>query len=202
MASIPLPTRRLVLEKYQYRCAICNIDEWNSQPITLEIDHIDGINTRHDFDNLRPLCPNCHSQTKTWRGRNIKSEFRKEVTDEELLDALKNTPNIRQALLKVGLKAKGGNYKRASKMMGLLPKRKQTNNSQYGKYWITDGIKNLKISPEDFESYSNSGWIRGRTINIIPPSKKGRIWITNGAQSRMIHNFDIIPDGWFEGRAK
>jgi hypothetical protein len=43
-----------------------------------------------------------------------------DVTDEELLESIKNTPNIRQALIKVGLAPKGGNYNRALKLKGTL----------------------------------------------------------------------------------
>ena len=51
-------------------CANCGISEWMGQRICLEVDHIDG-NPRHNaVKNLRLLCPNCHSITDTWRGRN------------------------------------------------------------------------------------------------------------------------------------
>lgn len=54
------------------RCAQCGIEEWQSQPIVCELDHINGDRTDHRLDNIRLLCPNCHSQTSTYRGRNIK----------------------------------------------------------------------------------------------------------------------------------
>ncbi|MGB2240169.1 MAG: HNH endonuclease [Pseudomonadales bacterium] len=54
-----------------YNCSSCGIgDEWNGKPITLQLDHINGVNNDHRLDNLRMLCPNCHSQTDTWCGRN------------------------------------------------------------------------------------------------------------------------------------
>jgi len=39
----------------------------------LELDHIDGNNKNNTLKNLRWLCPNCHSMTSTWRGRNKKA---------------------------------------------------------------------------------------------------------------------------------
>ena len=51
-------------------CLHCKNSHWMGTPITLEIDHINGINTDNSRENLRYLCPNCHSQTPTWRGRN------------------------------------------------------------------------------------------------------------------------------------
>ena len=51
-------------------CAVCNTREWNGSSIILEVDHIDGNYTNNSPDNLRALCPNCHSQTNTYKNRN------------------------------------------------------------------------------------------------------------------------------------
>lgn len=51
-------------------CSVCNIDSWRNSPITLEIDHIDGNPYNNVYDNLRLICPNCHSQTPSYKGRN------------------------------------------------------------------------------------------------------------------------------------
>ena len=57
------------------KCVWCGItDTWNDKPVVLHLDHINGIHNDHRLENLRLLCPNCHSQTDTWCGRNkIKS---------------------------------------------------------------------------------------------------------------------------------
>ena len=52
------------------KCSICGITEWLGKPIALHLDHIDGVSSNHRFENLRILCPNCHSQTDTWCGKN------------------------------------------------------------------------------------------------------------------------------------
>lgn len=63
--------KRLVNEGYlQYKCACCGITEWQGKPITLQLDHINGDNRDHRIENLRFLCPNCHSQTETYAGKN------------------------------------------------------------------------------------------------------------------------------------
>jgi len=54
-----------------YKCSECGIKgTYNSKPLVLECDHIDGVPTNHKPSNLRLLCPNCHSQTETFKGRN------------------------------------------------------------------------------------------------------------------------------------
>lgn len=51
------------------KCEICGITEWNNLKINCELDHIDGNRNNHIFSNLRILCPNCHSQTETFRNK-------------------------------------------------------------------------------------------------------------------------------------
>lgn len=65
--------KRLLEEKYfEYKCNSCNLSEWLGKPIPLELEHIDGNNSNHLLENLEMLCPNCHSFTSTYRGRNKK----------------------------------------------------------------------------------------------------------------------------------
>lgn len=65
---------RLIKEGYkEHKCECCGITEWRGFPAPLELDHIDGNRHNHKHENLRLLCPNCHSQTETYRGRNIRS---------------------------------------------------------------------------------------------------------------------------------
>ena len=48
------------------KCEICGLTEWMGKPITLQLDHINGKHSDNRLENLRILCPNCHSQTETW----------------------------------------------------------------------------------------------------------------------------------------
>jgi hypothetical protein len=65
--------KRLIKENYlENKCSECGLTEWNGKPINMELDHIDGNRTNHLLNNLRMLCPNCHSQTDTYRAKNIK----------------------------------------------------------------------------------------------------------------------------------
>lgn len=53
-------------------CEVCGLDSWLGKDINCELDHIDGDRTNHKIENLRIICPNCHSQTETYRAKNIK----------------------------------------------------------------------------------------------------------------------------------
>jgi Zn finger protein HypA/HybF involved in hydrogenase expression len=55
----------------EYKCNICNLEpKWNNKVLILQLDHINGINNDNRLSNLRFLCPNCHSQTHTFAGKN------------------------------------------------------------------------------------------------------------------------------------
>lgn len=56
----------------QNRCQVCGLEEWQGRRLTMQIDHINGIGNDHRLENLRMLCPNCHSQTATYGGRNLR----------------------------------------------------------------------------------------------------------------------------------
>lgn len=110
--------RRRVFEEQNFCCAKCGISEWQGFKLTLELEHKDGNNQNNSRENLEGLCPNCHSITDTWRGRNKPSKNGdNKVSDEFLINCLKNSDNIRQGLLKAGISAKGKNYKRAKELL-------------------------------------------------------------------------------------
>ena len=83
----------------------------------MELDHIDGDNSNHRWENIRLICPNCHSQLPNYCGNN-KKKFNNNITDQQFLEALKNNQTIRQAIISLGLDANGSpNYKRAYKLL-------------------------------------------------------------------------------------
>lgn len=48
----------------QPRCEMCGLAEWRGDPISLELDHINGDHTDNRLENLRILCSNCHATTE------------------------------------------------------------------------------------------------------------------------------------------
>src|SRR5436309_2821566 len=58
-------------------CYTCGLTEWLGKPLTLVLDHINGVRNDNRLANLRLLCPNCHSQTPTFAGRNAKHPSRR-----------------------------------------------------------------------------------------------------------------------------
>lgn len=66
--------RKYLLEVRGEQCECCSITEWNGKPLTFQIDHIDGNILNNELENLKILCPNCHTQTKTWGIKNISNE--------------------------------------------------------------------------------------------------------------------------------
>lgn len=182
-----------------YSCETCGISEWLDKPITLEMDHIDGNNQNDDLSNLRLLCPNCHSQTKTWRGRNKTSKI---TSDDSLIQALRENDTICQALKSLGMAPKGANYKRAGRLLNHTYEASvQTSNSQYGTVWIHKIETNKKIKAEELDDYIDLGWTKGRYLkDYTPPNQKGKFWITNGLSNKMIDREQPVPNGWWKGR--
>lgn len=53
-------------------CGVCGLGPvWNGKPITLQLDHINGVGNDNRLENLMVVCPNCHTQTSTFAGRNV-----------------------------------------------------------------------------------------------------------------------------------
>jgi len=62
--------RTYLFKKFENKCCKCGIDSWMNEPISLEIEHKDGDSSNNKEENLELLCPNCHSQTPTYKSKN------------------------------------------------------------------------------------------------------------------------------------
>ncbi len=98
-------TRKQILIKDRgHKCECCNLELWLDTPITLELDHIDGDNKNNVKENLRLLCPNCHSKTPTWRKRKVKNGQNSKHSEDVMLTAIKESVNMNEVLKKLNLK--------------------------------------------------------------------------------------------------
>lgn len=93
-----------------YKCATCGLTEWNGKTLSLELDHINGINNDNRLENLRFLCPNCHSQTCTYGSRNQKITEKEYDISDELRDKI------------ITVYDKYRNVKKVSSILGIVRK--------------------------------------------------------------------------------
>jgi predicted RNA-binding Zn-ribbon protein involved in translation (DUF1610 family) len=164
--------QKLLKKGTSYKCVMCGISEWQNQKLSLHLDHINGNNTDNDESNLRFLCPNCHSLTHTYCGKNNKSGFgsiNKKVSDELLLKSMNECLNVKDSLINVGLSG-AANYQRVYKLAQknnivhmLEPKLKNE--------ILSENLKNSNIN------FSVFGWVEeaSKVIGIKP--QKTRAWI-------------------------
>lgn len=67
------PLKRIIIREklIPYICSNCGLtDEWNGKKLNLQLHHKDGDRTNNELTNLTFLCPNCHSQTENYCGKN------------------------------------------------------------------------------------------------------------------------------------
>jgi 5-methylcytosine-specific restriction endonuclease McrA len=62
--------KKYLKETYGDQCSVCGIEDWQGKPLVLELEHIDGNHENQNEDNVCLICPNCHSQTDTYKGAN------------------------------------------------------------------------------------------------------------------------------------
>jgi hypothetical protein len=63
--------KRQLLKVRGNQCELCRLESWRDRPIVVELHHIDGDRTNNVPENLQLLCPNCHSVTDNWKGKNL-----------------------------------------------------------------------------------------------------------------------------------
>lgn len=69
--ATPKMIKQFLIETNGHKCSKCHLSEWNCIPIPIELDHIDGNSENNALSNCCLLCPNCHAQTPTYKGKNI-----------------------------------------------------------------------------------------------------------------------------------
>ena len=83
--------KKYLIEKHGENCVICGMGNlWNNKPITLQLDHIDGNSDNNLPNNIRLLCPNCHSQTDTFGSKGNGNRYKKNTKRNSYLRSYKN----------------------------------------------------------------------------------------------------------------
>lgn len=62
--------RRFLIHLDGNKCSLCGIEDWNGKPMVFEVEHINGDSEDSSRENVCLICPNCHSQTDTYKGKN------------------------------------------------------------------------------------------------------------------------------------
>lgn len=78
-----------------YQCAICgNTGKWNDKPLTLTLDHKNGVSNDNRLENLQFVCPNCDSQQDTYGSKNTKYK-QKVLKNNEIQGIIKTAIDIK-----------------------------------------------------------------------------------------------------------
>ena len=173
--------KRVFLEQHGC-CLLCGISEWLGKSIELELDHKDGNTTNNQRSNLRGLCPNCHSQTETYCGRNRKGNQDPKVGLNELKAALQKTHTIGAALSLLGLSRSRNNYKKSTMLLAqlkssgeaglrpVLPKKRHYKSSKDFRLVVVEklGLKK-EIHQNQVSAYGKFGW---NLVSFVAGSSK------------------------------
>jgi hypothetical protein len=184
MSRSKLKTRILKHNLLPYFCSICKISTWIEKKLSLHLDHIDGNSKNNDLSNLRFLCPNCHSQTDTYCGKNNSTKYsilNLKVTDEQVLAAINQSSNVAKALEILGLSGANNYYRvyRIADRHGILSHASPELKIQSKKQKLLEsGINTLKW-----------GWLNEAAVLLeMTPQASGR-WIR-----RHMPEFILIKD--------
>jgi len=97
--------KNVLITERGYKCECCKLSSWLDKPIVLELEHTDGDRKNNLKDNLKLLCPNCHSQTPTWRRGKRKNHFNiQKYSDKEIIEAVEKSSSLNQVLEKLDLR--------------------------------------------------------------------------------------------------
>lgn len=109
--------RRILLKEREYKCECCGNSKWLGKEIPLQVHHIDGNSNNNTRKNLELICPNCHALTDNWCSKNIKTN---QISDEEFLQALQNSPTICAACRTLNISPNQSNYNRARDLLKII----------------------------------------------------------------------------------
>ena len=179
-----------------HQCESCKLKTWLEQPINLELHHRDGDKTNNELSNLQLLCPNCHSYTDNYGSKNKNHQ---DVKDEELLQALKTSSSIRQALFSLGLSDAGGNYNRARALLNKYDitlnktcKEKENYCIDCGKPIYPDSIRCVQCNAKKRSSITIDRQTLKHLIRTMPFTQIGKQYgVSDNAIRKWCDNYNL-----------
>jgi Zn finger protein HypA/HybF involved in hydrogenase expression len=161
------------------RCEDCGIDSvYNNKPLTLQLHHIDGNNSNNKIENFQILCPNCHSQTPSFRSKKL-------LLDEDILNACFESKTISEVVNKLKRYPSGHLYKRIECVI-------EQHNIPIQKYSYNGGIGEIKTKKEirkDGKIYSKTCLLCNETYNTSHKDAKFCSYKCS-AKASEIHSID------------
>lgn len=215
--------RQTISEEQNNKCCQCGIEEiWNGSKLIFELDHIDGNNKNNLRENLRLLCPNCHSQTPTFRGRGRKGWSLTKVEEQDIIEKIKEFKSINKVLDFFNYGKTKGVYNRIYRIINKnnlnLIFEDEINkkiNNKIKQYEIKIGKKKQKLESEANKIKELENFIKNKkTKNRKLPeghqagetnSQFGTCWINNPflMKNKKIKKEDLeiwIEQNWLPGR--
>lgn len=154
---------------YTGKCSLCGIgDYWNNKTLTLEVDHINGNHTDNRIQNLRWVCPNCHSQTPTFKKGTVgQTDNHKDVDMLELykqvLSAQQNTNNAKEEIRQKRLEQR--RLQEQQKEEKRAKSKIQTNAPQRGKVnWDDVDVAALVAEHKNYEKVGRMLGVTGAAV--------------------------------------
>lgn len=160
-------SQRCLRERYkkifpQEKCAICKMPNiWQNKPLTLRLDHINGIHNDNRLENLRWVCPNCDSQQKTYCGYNQTKEKKKYYCIDCGKEISRNSLRCNQCNHKLQYKVQHPSREELKQLIRTMPF------VQIGKkYNVSDNAVrkwcdkyNLPKKASEIKKYSDKEWL-------------------------------------------
>lgn len=112
--------KNLLIKLRGNKCQKCGISEWNGQPLTMQYHHIDGNHSNNTLENVVLLCPNCHSQTENYKGKNKEPEKNPLKIKQKIIELIPQCTSINDVIQKLNLNT-SGNYKKIRQILKQNP---------------------------------------------------------------------------------